>query len=91
MDQQDTIGEGDRGPRVSWRDDRYLGHADLDCLGVDAHSDTAFEHLKRHAATLIMLVELGAGTERDEHQPEGSDFGQRATIPVAFGKFLFRA
>jgi hypothetical protein len=91
MDQQDAVGEGDRGPRVSWRDDRDLGHPDLDGLGVDAHRDTAFQHLKRHAATLITLVEVGAGAERDEDQPEGSGFGERATVPVALGIFLFRA
>ena len=82
MDQQHAVGEGDavhgcraRRPRPRLPRSRPSR--------LDTHLDTAFEHLKRNTAPLITLVECGAGAERDEDQPEGSDFGQRPGISVA--------
>jgi hypothetical protein len=88
MHQQDAVSERDRGPRMFGRDDRDLGRSDLDRLGIHAHGDTAFQNVKRHRATLIVLVERGPGAERDEHEPEGSGLGQRAAIPIAHDIFL---
>jgi hypothetical protein len=73
------------------RDDRNLALTDLYPVPSYTYSQPTFQDLERQRASLVILIQRRASTERDENQSKRPCLDQGAGIPVAVDVGRFRA